>query len=179
MGYGIYTSLIIVIFDILLNAGQLICNTLRSEYFFFNKVIPVILLCLYTRATSHEFHNSKWTHLPWKKKINANNNSNILYSYLYCVDGSKWGFYWIGRGWNKFIWCSTCGLQAYWFGGGGYIILRIINAWVFFLLLSRYVNLIRLDLKENVGSFYELRYNDDMFTSFNQNVHAQYKVMVT
>lgn len=118
MGYGIYTSLIIVIFDILLNAGQLICNTLRSEYFFFNKVIPVILLCLYTRATSHEFHNSKWTHLPWKKKINANNNSNILYSYLYCVDGSKWGFYWIGRGWNKFIWCSTCGLQAYWFGGG-------------------------------------------------------------
>lgn len=63
--------------------------------------------------------------------------------------------------------------------GGGYIILRIINAWVFFLLLSRYVNLIRLDLKENVGSFYELRYNDGMFTSFNQNVHAQYKVMVT
>lgn len=43
----------------------------------------------------------------------------------------------------------------------------------FFLLLSRYVNLIRLDLKENVGSFYELRYNDGMFTSFNQNVHAQ------
>lgn len=98
MGYGIYTSLIIVIFDILLNAGQLICNTLRSEYFFFNEVIPVILLCLYTRATSHEFHNSKWTHLPWKKKINASNNSIILYSYLYCVDGSKWGFIGVGGG---------------------------------------------------------------------------------
>lgn len=63
-------------------------------------------------------------------------------------------------------------------GGGGYHSTHNqCLVWCVFLL-SRYVNLIRLDLKENVGSFYELRYNDGMFTSFNQNVHAQYKVIV-
>lgn len=58
-------------------------------------------------------------------------------------------------------------------GGGGIYHSTHNQCLGFFLLLSRYVNLIRLDLKENVGSFYELRYNDGMFTSFNQNVHAQ------
>lgn len=93
MGYVVYTSLKIVIFDIWWNAGHLICYPLRSEFFIFQQ------------SYTSDFAMLVHTHLRY---------TDILV------------------------------------GGVWYIILRIM---LFFLLL-RFVNLTRLDLKENVLFFF-------------------------
>lgn len=106
-GHGVYTSLIIAIFDIWFNAGHLVCNALRSEFYYFSTKL-------------YQWFCYACTHAP------------AVYRYI---------------GLGSLIYHSTH------------------NA---FFLLLRFVNLTRLDLKENVFFFfYKLRYNYWMFTTLN------------
>lgn len=101
---GVYTSLIIAIFDIWFNAGHLVCNALRSEFYYFSTKL-------------YQWFCYACTHAP------------AVYRYI---------------GWGSLIHHSTH------------------NA---FFLLLRFVNLTRLDLKENVLFFFT---NWDIITECSQ-----------